>query len=72
MQVSNPFDDTQGQFYLLQNLQQQFSLWPQQCSLPAGWTVVCEPQPLEACNDWLSAHWNTLLPDHFSTPGGLA
>lgn len=70
MQVSNPFDVAQGLFYLLQNPQRQFSLWPQQCTLPAGWTVVCQPQPLEGCNAWLSAHWTTLTPDHFATTGG--
>ena len=70
MQVSNPFDVAQGQFYLLQNPHQQFSLWPQQCSLPAGWTVVCEPQSLEACNAWLTQHWTTIYPDHFSVSGG--
>lgn len=70
MQVSNPFDVAQGLFYLLQNPQRQFSLWPQQCTLPADWTVVCQPQPLEACNAWLSAHWTTLTPDHFAATGG--
>ncbi|SUB72696.1 Uncharacterized protein conserved in bacteria [Pluralibacter gergoviae] len=50
MQVSNPFDDAQGQFYILQNARSAFSLWPQQCPLPAGWHPVCQPQPLEDCN----------------------
>lgn len=44
MEFSNPFDNPQGQFYILQNPQRQFSLWPQQCSLPAGWAIACEPQ----------------------------
>ena len=66
MQFSNPFDDLQGQFYLLQNAQQQFSLWPQQCALPEGWLVVCEPQSVEACQQWLDAHWQTLMPSHYA------
>ncbi|EEJ3719702.1 MbtH family NRPS accessory protein, partial [Salmonella enterica subsp. enterica serovar Braenderup] len=28
MEFSNPFDNPQGQFYILQNAQRQFSLWP--------------------------------------------
>ena len=44
MEFSNPFDNPQGQFAILQNDQAQYSLWPQQCDLPAGWHVVCEPQ----------------------------
>ena len=60
MEFSNPFDNPQGQFYILQNPQRQFSLWPQQCSLPAGWTVACEPQSQEACQQWLETNWTTL------------
>lgn len=44
MEFSNPFDNPQGQFVILQNDQGQYSLWPQQCELPAGWRVVCEAQ----------------------------
>jgi uncharacterized protein YbdZ (MbtH family) len=66
MQISNPFDDAQGQFYILQNAQQQYSLWPQHCALPEGWRVVCEPQSAEACNAWLAARWKTLNPAHFA------
>lgn len=44
MAFSNPFDDPQGVFYILRNAQEQFSLWPQQCALPAGWDIVCQPQ----------------------------
>jgi enterochelin esterase family protein len=55
MEFSNPFDNPQGQFAILQNAQQQYSLWPQQCALPEGWQVVCEPQSSEACQQWLAA-----------------
>ncbi len=64
MEFSNPFDNPQGQFYILQNPQRQFSLWPQQCSLPAGWQIACEPQSQEACQQWLDANWTTLTPAH--------
>jgi uncharacterized protein YbdZ (MbtH family) len=47
MECSNPFDNQQGQFFILQNAQQQFSLWPQQCALPQGWRVVCQPASQE-------------------------
>ncbi|EGT4254477.1 MbtH family protein [Citrobacter amalonaticus] len=66
MEFSNPFDNPQGQFYILRNSQQQFSLWPQHCALPAGWQVACEPQSQEACQQWLERHWTTLIPGHFA------
>nr|WP_318382764.1 MbtH family NRPS accessory protein [uncultured Enterobacter sp.] len=64
MAFSNPFDDLQGQFFILQNAQQQYSLWPHACALPQGWRVVCEPQSAELCNAWLAQHWPTLTPAH--------
>jgi uncharacterized protein YbdZ (MbtH family) len=64
MEFSNPFDNREGQFYILQNSQQQYSLWPQQCALPQGWIVVCTPASQEQCTDWLAQHWQTLTPAH--------
>lgn len=64
MEFSNPFDNPQGQFYILQNSRQQFSLWPQACALPQGWRVICKPQPQEACHAWLADHWQALTPAH--------
>ncbi|AMG93759.1 MULTISPECIES: MbtH family protein [Citrobacter] len=66
MEFSNPFDNPQGQFYILQNSQQQFSLWPQHCALPTGWQMVCEPQSQEACQQWLARHWTTLIPGYYA------
>ena len=66
MEFSNPFDNPQGQFAILQNDQGQYSLWPQQCELPAGWRVVCEPQSQEACQQWLAERWQTLDPSYFA------
>ncbi|SFN23898.1 Uncharacterized conserved protein YbdZ, MbtH family [Izhakiella capsodis] len=66
MQFSNPFDEPQGQFYILRNAHQQFSLWPHQCILPAGWDVVHPPQSVEDCHAWLSRHWTTLSPTSFA------
>ena len=61
MAFSNPFDDPQGAFYILRNAQGQFSLWPQQCLLPAG-----QPQSQESCQQWLEVHWRTLTPANFT------
>lgn len=66
MEFSNPFDNPQGQFAILRNGPGQYSLWPQQCDLPAGWHVVCEPQSQEACQEWLAEHGQTLVPSHFA------
>ncbi len=70
MEYSNPFDAPQGRFYILENAQRQFSLWPEQCELPAGWQVVCDPALPEVCQAWLQASWTTLQPTSFAHDGG--
>ncbi|WP_312211455.1 MbtH family NRPS accessory protein [Pseudescherichia sp.] len=66
MEFSNPFDDPEGQFYILQNAQQCYSLWPQQCALPQGWHAITEPQPQAACHAWLAEQWQNLTPAHYT------
>ena len=59
MQFSNPFDNPQGQFYILRNAQGQYSLWPHHCALPTGWTGG---GPAHA-----QANWSTLIPAHYAS-----
>jgi uncharacterized protein YbdZ (MbtH family) len=37
---SNPFDDSDGKFFVLMNDEEQYSLWPAFAAVPRGWTVV--------------------------------
>lgn len=39
----NPFDDENGEFYVLVNDEEQHSLWPAFADVPAGWRVVFGP-----------------------------
>ncbi|AYN27244.1 MbtH family protein [Buttiauxella sp. 3AFRM03] len=69
MEFSNPFDSVQSRFFILENRQQQFSLWPEHCALPGGWQVVCEPASNDECNRWLLANWTQLQPSSFAKTG---
>lgn len=71
MEYSNPFDATQSRFFILENAQQQFSLWPEHCALPEGWSVACEPALPEECNLWLQSNWSNLQPTSFAAYGEL-
>ncbi|KAB8307391.1 MbtH family protein [Erwinia endophytica] len=68
MEYSNPFDCPQGQFLILQNPQQQYSLWPQHCALPEGWRIISGPHEQQQCHDWLNQHWQQLIPASFAAP----
>lgn len=58
MATLNPFDDPAQHSYVLVNPRAQYSLWPDFCPLPAGWTVAHGPASRMACEQWLQAHWD--------------
>jgi len=62
MEQSNPFDRPEGPFFILQN-GKRYSLWPEHCTLPAGWQQVYGPATQQTCNDWLAGRWQNLTPD---------
>ncbi len=66
MEISNPFDAPEGQFLVLENPHQQFSLWPALCALPPGWRVVYGPYAQPQCCQWLEHHWLSLLPKTYA------
>lgn len=69
MEYTHPFDDPQGHFYLLKNPLGQFSLWPEACTLPAGWAIVAQPRPHNECVAWLARHAGDLHPAAFAQGG---
>jgi MbtH protein len=58
----NPFDDPEGQFFVVVNAEDQHSLWPDIASVPAGWTVVHGPCDRGSCLDYVNANWTDMRP----------
>ncbi|MBJ3815407.1 MbtH family NRPS accessory protein [Shimwellia pseudoproteus] len=69
MEYSNPFDDPQGQFYILENATREYSLWPAHCPIPAGWQMVRPPEAQAQCVAWLADNWQTLAPQAWIARG---
>jgi MbtH protein len=44
------------------NDEEQFSVWPVDRELPAGWRAVGEPAGRDACLGWISEHWTDMRP----------
>lgn len=59
---SNPFDDADGQFYVLVNDEEQHSLWPSFTEVPAGWRVVFGEAARTACLEHIEKNWTDLRP----------
>ncbi len=60
--MTNPFDDDDGQFYVLVNDEGQHSLWPSFAVVPDGWTRRLGPEKRAACLDYINQHWTDMRP----------
>ncbi|QQK81515.1 MbtH family NRPS accessory protein [Salicibibacter cibi] len=57
----NPFAQDASLYFVLQNAQGQFSLWPSFVQVPEGWTVLLEDE-YEICVHYINAEWHDLTP----------
>jgi MbtH protein len=59
---TNPFDREDGDFRVLRNEEDQYSLWPDFLDVPAGWTVEHGPAARAACLEYVERVWVDLRP----------
>jgi glycopeptidolipid biosynthesis protein len=59
---TNPFDDENGNFYVLVNDEEQHSLWPSFADVPAGWRVVHGETDRAGCLEYIEQHWTDIRP----------
>jgi uncharacterized protein YbdZ (MbtH family) len=58
----NPFDDDNGNFFVLINDEDQHSLWPTFADVPSGWRVVYGEADRAACLDYIEQNWPDIRP----------
>ena len=49
-------------FRVLQNDEEQYSIWPGGKAVPAGWRTVFEPASKQDCLAYIEAHWTDMRP----------
>lgn len=59
---TNPFDDEDGQFYVLVNDEDQHSLWPAFAEIPAGWRKAYGPAARADSLAYVEANWTDMRP----------
>jgi len=59
---TNPFDDEDGQFYVLVNDEDQHSLWPTFAEVPDGWRIMFGADVRRNCVDYVESHWTDMRP----------
>jgi MbtH protein len=60
--MSNPFEDENGDYCVLVNHEQQYSLWPTFRDAPAGWSKVGPTGKRQVCLDWIEQNWTDMRP----------
>jgi MbtH protein len=60
--MANTFDDEDGDFLVLVNDEEQYSLWPYLDEIPAGWIATGPTGPRAECLAWIDEHWTDLRP----------
>ena len=60
--MTNPFEDENGEFLVLVNEEQQYSLWPTFREVPAGWSAVGPRGSREECLDYIEENWVDMRP----------
>lgn len=60
--MTNPFEDENGEYFVLVNDELQYSLWPQFREVPKGWTIVGPRGKRQECLDWIEKTWTDMRP----------
>ena len=60
--ATNPFDNEDGEFFVLVNDEEQHSLWPCFAEVPAGWRVALGPANREQCLAHVAENWTDMRP----------
>ena len=60
--MANPFENEDGEYLVLVNHEEQYSLWPAFREIPAGWSAVGPRGKRQECLDWIEATWTDMRP----------
>lgn len=60
--MENEFDSGVGEFLVLVNDEEQYSLWPASLQAPGGWRAVRAGGPRAECLAWIESQWTDLRP----------
>ncbi|GAA1642715.1 MbtH family protein [Actinoplanes couchii] len=60
--MTNPFERTDIDFFVLVNDEGQHSLWPEVIDVPAGWRTVHGPDSRDDCLAYVEKSWWDIRP----------
>lgn len=61
--MSNPFEDADALYLVLVNDEGQYSLWPDDIAVPAGWITAHHADSRANCLEYVEAQWTDMRPN---------
>ncbi|APU15015.1 MbtH family protein [Actinoalloteichus sp. GBA129-24] len=55
-------NEKSAEFDVVINDEEQYSIWPADRDVPAGWHTVGTRGPKQQCLDWIDEHWTDMRP----------
>lgn len=62
----NPFENEQGNYFVLVNEEMQYSLWPATIAIPSGWKKEYGPEMKNKCQQFIEKEWQDMRPKSLS------
>jgi MbtH protein len=59
----NPFENEQGNYLVLINEEEQYSLWPAAIEIPDGWNKEYGPKVKSECQQYIEQTWQDMRPN---------
>jgi MbtH protein len=56
------FDDEEATFEVVMNHEEQYSIWPTQREIPAGWRAVGKSGKKKECLEYIEQVWTDMRP----------
>lgn len=60
--MTNPFENENGEYLVLINHEEQYSLWPSFREIPPGWVATGPSGSRQVCLDWIEENWTDMRP----------
>lgn len=60
--MTSVFDDEEATFHVVVNLEEQYSIWPAQREIPAGWKTVGQTGKKAECLAYIEKVWTDMRP----------
>lgn len=61
--MTNPFENPDGNYLVLANDEEQYSLWPAFVDVPADWRIAHHEDTYQASLDYINENWTDMRPD---------